>query len=38
MTLEELALWMRCSKCGLKAADVQASARPTSCGALKNLH
>jgi hypothetical protein len=28
MTLKELALWMRCSRCGRKATEMVAVARP----------
>jgi hypothetical protein len=36
MTLRELALRMRCSKCGKKAAEVVAVARPRPRGVPKN--
>jgi hypothetical protein len=38
MTLKELALRMRCSRCGKKAAEVVAVATPTPRGVLKNPH
>ena len=38
MTLKELALRMRCSQCGKKAAEVVAVARPRLCGVPKNPH
>jgi hypothetical protein len=38
MTLNELALRMRCSRCGRKAADVVAVARPRPRGVPKNPH
>jgi len=38
MTLEELALRMRCSQCGKKAAEVVAVARPRPRGVPKNPH
>ncbi len=38
VTPKELALRMRCSKCGEKAAEVVAVARPRPRGVPKNLH
>jgi len=38
MTLKELALRMRCSRCGKKAAEVIAVARPRPRGVPKNPH
>jgi hypothetical protein len=38
MTLKELALRMRCSRCGKKAAEVVAVARPRPRGVPKNPH
>jgi hypothetical protein len=38
MTLKELALRMRCSRCGKKAAEVVAGARPSPRGVPKNPH
>jgi hypothetical protein len=38
MTLKELALRMRCSQCGKKAAEVVAVARPRPRGVVKNPH
>jgi len=38
MTLKELAQRMRCSKCGKKAAEVVAVARPRPHGVPKNPH
>ena len=38
MTLRELALRMRCSRCGKKAAEVVAVARPKPRGIPKNPH
>ena len=38
MTLKELALRMRCSRCGKKAAEVVAVARPRPRGIPKNPH
>jgi len=38
MTLKELALRMRCSRCGRKAAEVVAVARPRPRGVPKNPH
>jgi hypothetical protein len=38
VTLKELALRMRCSRCGKKAADVVAIARPRPRGVPKNPH
>ena len=38
MTLKELALRMRCSQCGKKAAEVVAVARPRPRGVPKNPH
>jgi len=38
MPLKELALRMRCSRCGKKAAEVVAVARPRSRGIPKNTH
>jgi len=38
MTLKQLAQRMRCSKCGKKAAEVVAVARPTLRGVPKNPH
>ena len=38
MTLRELALRMRCSRCGKKAAEVVAVARPRPRGVPKNSH
>ena len=37
-TLKELALRMRCSKCGKRAAEVVAVARPRPRGVPKNSH
>jgi hypothetical protein len=37
-TLEALALRLRCSKCGKKAAEVVAVARPRPRGVPKNPH
>jgi hypothetical protein len=34
VTLKELALWMRCSRCGRKAAEMVAVARPQAAEAL----
>ena len=38
MTLKELTLRMRCSRCGKKAAEVIAVARPRPRGVPKNPH
>ena len=38
MTLKELAVRMRCSQCGRKAAEVLAVARPRPRGIPKNQH
>ena len=38
MTLKGLTLGMRCSRCGKKAAEVVAVARPRPRGVPKNLH
>jgi bacterioferritin-associated ferredoxin len=38
LTLRELALRMRCSKCGRKAAEVVAVAKPRPRGVPKNPH
>lgn len=38
MTLKELALRMRCSRCGRKAAEVLAVARPRPRGVAGNQH
>jgi hypothetical protein len=38
VTLKELALRMRCSRCGKKAAEVVAVARPRPRGVPKNPH
>jgi len=38
MTLRELALRRRCSKCGRKTAEMIAVARPRPRGVPKNLH
>jgi len=38
VTLKELALRMRCSRCGKKAAEVVAVAKPRSRGVPKNPH
>ena len=38
MTLKELALRMRCSRCGKKAAEIVAVARPRPRGVTKNPH
>jgi hypothetical protein len=38
ITLQELALRMRCSKCGRKAAELVAVARPRPRGIPKNPH
>ena len=38
VTFKELALRMRCSRCGKKAAEVLAVARPRPRGVLKNPH
>ena len=38
VTLKELAVRMRCSKCGNKAAEVVAVARPRHRGVSKNPH
>jgi hypothetical protein len=38
MTLKELAMRMRCSQCGEKAAEVVAVARPRPRGVPKNPH
>ena len=38
VTLKELAVRMRCSKCGKKAAEVVAVARPRPRGVPKNPH